>query len=114
MQEFRGRGTTDGCFQNYKLFECSQNCGLFVSMEKLTLNEPVVTHQPQQQSRQSPVTDDKPFKKNDRVEAFDVKSSPEIGTVKWIGRNIQALPSGAYIVAIHLVSTIYCSIVKQC
>ena len=83
-------------------------------MEKLALFDPVVvTHQLPQKSRQSPKTDDKPFKKNDRVMAFDVNNSPEIGTVKWIGRNKEALPSGAYIVGIFLVSATYCNTVRQ-
>ena len=81
-------------------------------MEKLLLTDPgphVVRHQ---QSQHSPVADDKPFEKNDRVDAFDCNCVPERGTIKWIGRNKEALPSGAYIVGIHLVSTTYFSTVR--
>ena len=60
LQEYRGRGNTDGSFHDHRLFDCSPNCGCFVSMEKLILceskREPV-SHQPQ---RQASVKDDKP------------------------------------------------------
>ena len=65
-----------------------------------------IKHQPKQQLS---VADDKPFKINDRVEAFDVKGVSEKGTVKWIGKNKEALSSGVYIVGIHTVSVMCCS-----
>ena len=73
-------------------------------MDKLILIEneaQPVTHQPR---RQESVTDDRPFQKNDRVEAFDVKAVSEKGTVKWIGRNEKVLANGVYIVGIYTVS----------
>ena len=33
--DYRGRGTSDGVFQNHSYFTCNNNCGLFVSLEKL-------------------------------------------------------------------------------
>ena len=113
LQECRGRGNTDGSFQEYRVFDCPPNCGLFVSMDKLILTETetrAVIHQPR---RQESVKDDKPFQKNDRVEAFDVNSVPEKGTVKWIGKN-EKLAKGVYIVGIHTVSIRCCSRAKQC
>ena len=81
-------------------------------MDKLLLNEKetqLVKFQPQ---RQSSVSDDKPFKIGDRVDAYDAKGIPEKGTVKWIGKNEKLLPSGMYIVGIHTVSIMCCSRVK--
>ena len=61
-----------------------------------------VKHQPQQQSS---VISGKPYKKYDRVETFDVNGKSVKGTVKWIGKNKEALP----IVGIHTVSVRSCS-----
>ena len=33
---YLGRGTTDGTFQDHRFFLCKDNCGLFVSLEKLS------------------------------------------------------------------------------
>ena len=57
-----------------------------------------VKHHPQQQSSE---IDDKPYRKYDRVEAFDVNGKSVKGAVKWIGKNE---PNGVYIVGIHTVS----------
>ena len=73
-------------------------------MDKLLLNEKETQPVKFQPQRQSSVSDDKPFKIGDRVEAYDAKSVPERGTVKWIGKNAGALSTGVYIVGIHTVS----------
>ena len=57
-----------------------------------------------QSQQQSPVIDEKPYKKYDRVKAFDVNGQSVKGTVKWIGKNKKALSDRAYIVGIHTVS----------
>ena len=38
MQDVRyyGRGSTDGFFQTYRYFQCEKDCGLFVSLDKLS------------------------------------------------------------------------------
>ena len=69
-----------------------------------------VQHQPQ---RQLPVTNEKPLKENDRVEAFDAKGVSEKGTVRWIGKNKEAFSGGVYVVGIHTVSVTYCSKVNN-
>ena len=78
-------------------------------MDKLILNENETRPAKHQAKQQSSVADDRPFKFNDRVEVFDAKGVSEKGTVKWIGKNKEALSSGVYIVGIHTVSIMCCS-----
>ena len=52
--DHRGKGTSDGVFQNEKYFSCLNDCGLFVSLEKLWGVEPKsVGRQGELQSQQS-------------------------------------------------------------
>lgn len=83
-------------------------------MDKLVLSD-VTRPMTQQPIRQSS-TDDKPLKKCDRVEAYDIDGKSVNGTVKWIGRHKEALPNGAYIVGIHTVSinaVLYCTQIRM-
>ena len=73
-------------------------------MDKLILIENETRPVKHQSQQRLPLTGDKTLKVNDRVEAFDVKGVSEKGTVRWIGKNKEVLPSGVYIVGIHTVS----------
>ncbi|XP_064393273.1 ubiquitin carboxyl-terminal hydrolase CYLD-like isoform X2 [Halichondria panicea] len=102
---YLGKGSSDGFFGGCKYFDCDQDCGLFVSLDKLAAKPP---HQvPHGSTRQqlkssspsgvnssthgSPI--DKPpthmFKINDRVVVYNRKKEPMGGTVRWIGRDLQ-------------------------
>ena len=38
-QEHKGRGTSNGEFRNHRYFTCPDDCGVFVSLDKLTLHD---------------------------------------------------------------------------
>ena len=52
----------------------------------------------------SPVPDSAPLKLGDGVVFYDANDNPVKGTARWIGVNKVALPSGAMIVGIEMVS----------
>ena len=73
-------------------------------MDKL-LNENEIQPEIQQPvQRQSSVTNERLFEKNDRVVVHDIDNKSVEGTVKWAGRDMTVLPNGAYIVGIDTVS----------
>lgn len=37
-EQYRGRGTTDGTFRNERYFRCEDKCGLFVALDKLSMD----------------------------------------------------------------------------
>ena len=109
-----GYGTTDGIFQDDQYFRCNPDCGLFVSLEKLSKYPPVDaysqappsgTHhsqQPQSGRRHSQQQQSTPqdrgsavgsntdpqtyrYKIGDRVVVFTKKGDGVHGTVKWVG-----------------------------
>ena len=95
-----GYGTTDGVFQDDRYFHCDPDCGLFVSLKKLSRYPPVdtlsqpppsVPHHSQQphsitRDREKPVDSLKyRYKIGDRVVVFNKKGNGVHGTVKWVG-----------------------------
>ena len=115
-EHYRGKGTTDGIFQDEQYFKCDPDCGLFVSLDKLwydtlpggiqgemqsqqSSNKPpsyaaAASHaqsqsQPPHGSKIGPSDVDPPrsrFKINDHVVVFDKRNTPLHGTVRWAGR----------------------------
>lgn len=105
-----GWGSSDGTFQNERYFHCKDNCGMFVSLEKLsrypplqTLSEPPPSgnHSGNRFNQQAPSPPaprsgeesnvdpqhviDHRYKKGDRVVAFTKEGVPVHGVVKWVG-----------------------------
>nr|1WHL_A Chain A, Cylindromatosis tumor suppressor CYLD [Homo sapiens] len=39
LEEGRGQGFTDGVYQGKQLFQCDEDCGVFVALDKLELIE---------------------------------------------------------------------------
>ena len=90
-----GHGSTDDSFQ-YQI-KCARECGLFVPMDKMTLGKSKTLPRKDQLKQQPSVTDDKPFKMNDRVDDFDVS---EKGTAKGIGSTKETLPRRRHTVSV--------------
>ena len=96
---YRGRGFTNGEFRGVPYFQCEENCGMFVSLEKISPLARVGTqtgsHIPidklqisrrVSQEIQPPLTaKDLPFKRGNRVVVHNKKGVVCRGTVKWIG-----------------------------
>lgn len=58
----RTKGSSDGSFQEYQYFECEQNCGMFVSLERILSQHPRGTpsdHQSQRQYTPTTANDNK-------------------------------------------------------
>ena len=108
----RGFGTTDGTFQRRKYFDCKDNCGLFVSLDKISAdaegNVPTaeesnaVTVDPQAEKKSRPYNTrlqaresasgtrvessiDR-FRAEDRVVAYNSNNVLIHGTVRWVGK----------------------------
>ena len=102
IQEKRGLGASDGTFKYTEYFKCKRDCAVFVAMDKLSnpngepTNKTVQPHPSQKQ--------DDPLKLGDMVTFFDEQDRPMKGVVRWIGRNISQLSSGAKVVGIETVS----------
>ena len=48
----RAKGSSDGSFLDYQYFECEQNCGMFVSLERIFSQHPRGTPSDHQSQRQ--------------------------------------------------------------
>ncbi len=129
---YLGKGNSDGVFGGYNYFECDQDCGLFVSLDKLAAKPPhQVPHSaiPPQQPKSStlpraalpganPPTQgssaDKPprFKINDCVVVYNKKNVPMHGTVRWVGRDIHSRTLDTNYIGIETVSAI-CTLISD-
>lgn len=106
MQEgqYRGHGITDGTYRNERYFHCEDKCGLFVALDKLSMDREgnILEKAPRgghgyakaashKTAARRPTTihnDRLPrFKKGDRVVAIDKKGIYIHGTVRWSGMN---------------------------
>lgn len=114
-EQYRGQGTTDGTFRDMRYFHCEDKCGLFVALDKLSMDregntleaEPrggqsyakAVSHGTTVSSRSCRQNSGPPadntrarsqrplprFKTGDRVVAFDKTGNRIHGTVRWVG-----------------------------
>ena len=100
-QERRGVGTTDGTFKHTTYFRCDHDCGVFVAIDKLI--NPCADDTDLSQFAQKASRSDS-LKIGDNVIVYDDKDQPIRGTVRWIGVNKAAAPSGDEIVGIETVS----------
>ena len=100
-KDYIGLGTSDGLFQEWQYFKCRPDCGMFVSLEKLSRPQ-VYSHTQPPSSGQRFTSQSKdrgtsssvksssdPLKhkytKGDRVVVFTEKGVPVHGVVKWVG-----------------------------
>ena len=132
IQDYRylERGSTDGVFGGYRYFQCDENCGLFVSLEKLAPEPPPspgADYSVAKKPKNPPVDSsantgkvsshsfdppvDQPhqhFKVNDRVVVYNKKNIAVHGTVRWTGRRVQTRTLESNHIGIETVSSSYC------
>ena len=91
-------GTTNGFIGGFQCFQCEQNCGMFVAMDKLVKPQPRTSP-----VRQQPI-DSAPLRKGDKVMTYDDHGTPVQGIVQWIGKNRIVMPDDILIIGIYTVS----------
>ncbi len=118
---YLGKGSSDGFYGGYSYFECDQDCGLFVSLDKLAAKPPrqvphvSIPQQPKSSTLpganphiQGSCADKPPvFKINDRVVVYNRKNVPIHGTVRWTGRNIHTRTLNTNHIGIETVSAVF-------
>ena len=103
LQENRGKGVSDGTFNDTEYFKCDCNCAVFVAMDKLSEPETSKSSQVHETVQPDPSLPNAALKLGDRVTFNDQNHKPVNGIVRWIGRN-NILRSGSKIVGIETVS----------
>ncbi|XP_006811818.1 ubiquitin carboxyl-terminal hydrolase CYLD-like [Saccoglossus kowalevskii] len=90
LLEQKGQGTTDGIFRKQRLFKCDEDCGVFVSISKISL----VSLDHKKNRKSSKKGDEMKATKDDQIEigsrvvifcAGDEGDQAEYGTVRYIG-----------------------------
>uniref|UniRef100_A0A4W3JGA8 Ubiquitin carboxyl-terminal hydrolase CYLD n=1 Tax=Callorhinchus milii TaxID=7868 RepID=A0A4W3JGA8_CALMI len=86
LDEGWGRGYTDGCYQGKHLFNCDEDCGIFVAFDKLEIVEEDDEEDGVLESNNADILDfnGKPIEVNSRVSTY-IRNKIEFGTVVFCG-----------------------------